>query len=99
MNTELLRSITKKEIDTYHKDGVLLLKNMFDDEWIEILNKGLDVNIEKPTKRSRIWHKDTSGHSMFYDHTAWQGINEYRKFIFNSPAAVSYTHLTLPTKA
>jgi ectoine hydroxylase-related dioxygenase (phytanoyl-CoA dioxygenase family) len=24
---------------------------------------------------------------MFYDHTAWQGIEEYRKFIFNSPAA------------
>jgi len=24
---------------------------------------------------------------MFYDHTAWQNIDEYKKFIFNSPAA------------
>jgi len=87
MNTELLRPITSKEVDTYHRDGVLLLKNMFDKDWIKILNNGLDINIEKPTKSSRIWYKDTSGRSMFYDHTAWQNIDEYKKFIFNSPAA------------
>jgi len=87
MNTDLLRTITPNEVETYHRDGVLKLSGMFDKDWIEILNKGLDVNIETPTRRSRIWYKDTSGRSMFYDHTAWQGIEEYRKFIFNSPAA------------
>ena len=87
MNTDLLRTITPDEIETYHRDGVLLLPGMFDKDWIELLNKGLDANIETPTRRSRIWYKDTSGRSMFYDHTAWQGIEEYRKFIFNSPAA------------
>ena len=87
MNTDLLRTITPNEVETYHRDGVLKLPGMFDKDWIEILNKGLDANIETPTRRSRIWYKDTSGRSMFYDHTAWQGIEEYRKFIFNSPAA------------
>ena len=87
MNTNLLRTITRDEIETYYRDGVLKLPGMFDEDWIEILNKGLDNNIETPTRRSRIWYKDTSGRSMFYDHTAWQGIEEYRKFIFNSPAA------------
>jgi len=87
MNADLLRTITPNEVETYHRDGVLKLPGMFDKDWIEILNKGLDANIETPTRRSRIWYKDTSGRSMFYDHTAWQGIEEYRKFIFNSPAA------------
>jgi len=87
MNTGLLRTITPEEVETYHRDGVLLLPGMFDKDWIELLNKGLDANIEAPTRRSRIWYKDTSGRSMFYDHTAWKGIEEYRKFIFNSPAA------------
>ena len=27
MNTELLRPITSKEVDTYHRDGVLLMKS------------------------------------------------------------------------
>ena len=35
MNTELLRPITSKEVETYHRDGVLLLKNMFDKDWIK----------------------------------------------------------------
>ena len=87
MNTGLSQTITPDEVETYHRDGVLLLPGMFDKDWIELLNKGLDANIEAPTRRSRIWYKDTSGRSMFYDHTAWQGIEEYRKFIFNSPAA------------
>jgi len=87
MNTGLLQTITPEEVETYHRDGVLLLPGMFDKDWIELLNKGLDANIEAPTRRSRIWYKDTSGRSMFYDHTAWKGIEEYRKFIFNSPAA------------
>ncbi len=87
MNTNLLRTITPEEVDTYHRDGVLLLQNMFDEDWIELLNKGLDVNIKTPTRRSRIWHKDTSGHSMFYDHTAWQGIPEFVNCIEQSPGA------------
>ena len=37
MNSNLLRTITPNEIDTYHRDGVLLLKNMFDKEWYDTL--------------------------------------------------------------
>ena len=94
MNTDLLRTITTNEVETYHRDGVLKLSGMFDKDWIEILNKGLDANIGTPTKRSRIWYKDTSGRSMFYDHTAWRGIEEYKKFIFSSPAAQICGQLT-----
>ena len=94
MNSDLLRTITREEVETYQRDGVLLLQNMFDKDWIELLNKGLDKNIEAPTRRSRIWYKDTSGRSMFYDHTAWQNIEEYKKFIFNSPAAQICGRLT-----
>ncbi len=94
MNSDLLRTITREEVETYQRDGVLLLQNMFDKDWIELLNKGLDKNIEAPTRRSRIWYKDTSGRSMFYDHTAWQDIEEYKKFIFNSSAAQICGRLT-----
>ena len=87
MNKELLRTLTTKEIETYHRDGVLLLKSMFDKDWIELLNKGLDINCKSPTERSRIWNKDNLGHSMFYDTLAWKEIEEYKNFIFNSPAA------------
>lgn len=87
MNTELPREITHEEIETWRRDGVILLKAMFDDDWIELLKKGLDQNCGSPTHRARAWDRDSRGCTMFWDSQAWQGIKEYQKFIFSSPAA------------
>ncbi len=87
MNTELPREITQEEIETYHRDGVVLLEAMFDDDWIELLKQGLDQNCENPTHRARTWDRDSQGRTMFWDSQAWHGIEEYQKFIFSSPAA------------
>ena len=87
MNTDLLRTITPNEITTYHHDGVVLLPSMFDDDWIRLLKNGLSTNCANPSGRSRVWDRDAAGRTMFYDSQAWQGINEYRQFIFDSPAA------------
>jgi hypothetical protein len=87
MNTDAPRAITSDEITTYHSDGVILLPALFDDGWIELLNKGLTVNCADPSNRSRVWDRDAAGRTMFYDSQAWQGIDEYRRFIFDSPAA------------
>ncbi len=87
MNTEIPRAINADEIDTYHRDGVVLLPQMFDAEWIELLQQGLLANCDAPTRRSRVWDRDAEGRTMFYDSQAWQGVDEYRQFIFESPAA------------
>ena len=87
MNTQLPRDITPDEIENYHRDGVVLLKNMFDAQWIEVLNQGLIKNTENPTHRARTWDRDAEGRTMFWDSQAWQGVDEYQQFIFNSPAA------------
>jgi len=87
MNTDVPRAITPGEISTYQRDGVVLLSNMFDSDWIELLRQGLSANCENPTDRSRVWDRDAEGRTMFWDSLAWQGIEEYQKFIFSSPAA------------
>lgn len=87
MNYDLPRVITSDEITTYQRDGVVLLPEMFDRDWIDLLDKGLVTNCKNPTARSRVWDRDTAGRSMFWDSQAWQGIEQYRQFIFDSPAA------------
>ena len=87
MNTQLPREITTDEIETYHRDGVILLKSMFDSHWVDLLNQGLIKNSENPTHRARTWDRDAQGRIMFWDSQAWQGIDEYRQFVFNSAAA------------
>ncbi len=87
MNTDLPQAITPSEIETYQRDGVVLLSDMFDADWIALLRSGLVKNRQHPTRRSRIWDRDTEGRTMFWDSQAWQDIDQYRQFIFNSPAA------------
>jgi ectoine hydroxylase-related dioxygenase (phytanoyl-CoA dioxygenase family) len=87
MNTDIPRAITSDEVETYHRDGVVLLPGMFDGDWIDLLKQGLVVNFDDPTERSRVWDRDAAGRTMLYDSQAWQRIAEYRQFIFDSPAA------------
>ena len=81
------RPITDDEVATYHSDGVVLLRSMFDQEWIDVLNEGLDVQMAAPTERARVWDRDAQGRTMFWDSQAWLGVEHYQRFVFDSPAA------------
>ena len=86
MNIDTPRAITAGEIASYQRDGVVLLAEMFDLDWIDLLDRGLTANRERPTDRSRVWDRDAAGREMFWDSQAWLDIEEYQKFIFDSPA-------------
>ena len=98
MNTDLLRAIGADEIEAFHRDGVVCLANMFDADWIELLSVGLETNCNLPTHRARVWDRDSEGRTMFWDSQAWQEIDEYQKFIFESPAAKIAGHLMSATQ-
>ena len=87
MNTDPLRTITETEIATFKRDGVVMLSGLFEHHWIDLLDRGLEANCKNPTDRSRIWDRDDAGRTMFWDSQAWRHIDEYREFIFHSPAA------------
>jgi len=93
VNIDIPREISADEIATYHRDGVVLLPSMFDSDWIDLLLQGLIANCDLPTNRSRVWDRDAAGRTMFYDSQAWQGVDEYQQFIFDSPAAQIAAHL------
>ena len=93
MNRDIPRALTSDEIETYHRDGVVLLPAMFDGDWIDVLKQGLAANCDNPTDRSRVWDRDDAGRTMFYDSQAWQRIDQYKQFIFDSPAAKIAAHL------
>jgi len=87
MNTELPRDITDDEIETFDRDGVVLMQGMFDAEWIELLDAGLEASRKAPTKRGAVWDRDEQGREMFYDSHAWMRVPEYARFIKESPCA------------
>ena len=87
VNASLLRPISVDEIETFARDGVVMLPKMFSRGWIDLLRRGFDNNLLHPTPRGRVWSRDEHGRTMFWDNRAWRGIEEYRQFITSSPAA------------
>ena len=81
------REISDAEVTTFARDGVVMLDAMFDAAWIDLLRAGMERHVQAPTNRARIWDRDEAGRTMFWDAMAWQGVPEYRQFVFDSPAA------------
>lgn len=79
--------ISQHSIETFRRDGVVMLPNMFDGSWIELLTEGLAAHLETPSPRARIWDRDDEGRTMFWDSMAWHDVEQYRQFVFESPAA------------
>ena len=70
MIQRLPREITPEEVNNYQRNGVIMLKDMFDSQWIELLKRGLAKNMNNPTHRVRTWDRDAQGRTMFWDSSA-----------------------------
>lgn len=79
LNHRPLRAVTQDDIDTYHRDGVVCLRKVFDPEWCELLD---------PIARRVIIGKEDVG---LLPHIPGRYmarcLPEYRKLVFESPLA------------
>lgn len=81
------RAISAEEIETFQADGVVMLPQLFNADWLQLLRDGLAENRQHPTSRARTWYRDEEGRTMFWDSQAWQGVPQYQRFVYDSPAA------------
>ena len=81
------RIISDEERLGFLRDGVICLRSVFNDEWIELLMAGLQKNLDAPGARTRIWDRTDDGRFFLYDSDNWQQIREYENFVYKSPCA------------
>lgn len=79
--------ISRSQIDAFDRDGVVCIRGAFDSDWVELLRRGIERNIENPSERGRLWDRDAAGRTCFYDSQVWRDIDEYREFVEGSPMA------------
>ncbi|MEL6409023.1 MAG: phytanoyl-CoA dioxygenase family protein [Pseudomonadota bacterium] len=85
MPTEPL--INEKDIQAFRRDGAVLLKSQFSEDWINILREGIDRDFADPTERFTRHTKDPEAPGYFEDFWAWNEIPEFGNFVRNSPCA------------
>jgi len=78
--------LSREQIETYQRDGVVLIKGLFADH-VEVLRRGIDRNIADPGPYAAENLKDGEAGRFFDDYCNWQRIPEFREVIETSPAA------------
>jgi len=80
-----MSTLSQEQIETFQRDGVVLLEGVFND-WIDTLRAGVDTNMRNPGPFGRDYLDDAEGGRFFGDYCNWNRIDEYRQFMFASPA-------------
>lgn len=85
MNRDPLTPLTDVDVETYHRDGVVCLRGVFDPDWIALAAAGAERNLGEPGPYAHTYAKDDSGHVFFNDVVSWRRIPEYERFLTESP--------------
>lgn len=81
-----LRSLTREEIETYDRDGVVCLSGLFSDHWIRKMEKAIDHAVANPTTMGRaVSMKDEAFSGDLF---LWKVDNEFCDFVYESPASI-----------
>jgi len=75
--------IDKKISNEFQNNGVVLLKNIIDQKWIEELRKGIEYNFKNPSEYKCVYEEVDNKEIFYDDYCNWQKIKEYKNFIFN----------------
>ena len=78
--------VTEEMVAAYQRDGALLIKGLWAD-WIEVLRRGVDLNMAAPGPYAAENLKPGEGGRFFDDYCNWQRIPEFGQAIRESPVA------------
>lgn len=84
MNKHPLNPINQAEIDTYRRDGVVLIKGVLDDDWIARMQAAADRVVKDPEAYGVLSFSHGAMTSVCY---MWRNSSEFRDFAEQSPIA------------
>ena len=78
--------LSESQIEDYERDGAIVIKGVFKD-WIDCLRAGFDAVLAEPSEHGRenVATGDTG--RFFEDYCNWQRIDEFKRWIYDSPGA------------
>ena len=78
---------SQKEIETFQKDGVVCLRKVFSEYWMERIAQGIKETLANPSQYSENLRAEGGPGYYFNDYCNWQKIEAFREVVFKSPVA------------
>ena len=85
--------ITPANIKQYHNDGATCVRNVFSQQWLDVIARGVERNLQSPSQYASENAVGEGSGRFFDDYVNWQRIPEYENVIRQSPAAKSAAEL------
>ena len=87
---ESLTQVGSKAVDQFNQDGVICIRNVFDQHWLNVVEEGIgDYFAKKAAKQGSenvsIKHEGDQG-NFYYATLMWKELEAFRKIIFESHA-------------
>lgn len=76
-------AVSAADLQTYERDGVVLLKGLIGKDWLDKIAAGIAKDKENPSPWCHGYAVE--GGSFFGDMRLWQHLPEFRDYCFNSP--------------
>lgn len=86
INPRKMPILSNSQVEEFQRDGVMVLRGYFSD-WIDMLGEGVEANMRDPGPWGREYLDDDQAGRFFGDYCNWSRIDEYRRFMFESPVA------------
>ena len=84
MNPNMPRALTADELDAFERDGLGLVKGMFDRDWIERMRGAVDVILDAPSERMGDLNPQGKPGRFVYDNYIWTFNEDFRALSFES---------------
>src|SRR2546430_16675735 len=82
-HSERLR-VSQAEVDAFHADGAVVLRQLLEEHEVELLRAGIDENLAQPSPRAKVASAPGDPGFILEDFWCWQDYACYRAFIFRS---------------
>lgn len=87
MHADVFARITEEDVEAFQRDGVICLREVFGQHWLNRVAAGIDRNIAEPSPCAKFYTSQGNPGFFFGDYCNWMRIPEYGKFVLHSPAA------------
>lgn len=81
-------SVTQEHMNAFKKDGAVCIRQILTSTEIELLRKGIDLNLKCMSPRAKIASKTDDPGKFVEDFCNWQFNPYYKRFIFESPISI-----------
>ena len=80
-----VRTLTAEELRRYQEDGVVMIKNAIDPNWLKLIEAGVEKARSNMSLQGRFMSRKTAGYQM--DTFLWKHVDEIRDAIYYGPFA------------